>query len=97
VLALRWSEIDRDGRVTIARSLSQTKGGGLEVKGTKTGIEDDIKLPDSAVGALEAHRKRQDEFRKQYGPNYQTDRCNAARKPTVPAVCWIVRSGARVR
>jgi integrase len=72
VLALRWSDI-RDGRVLIARSLTQTKDG-LAFKGTKT--EDSVRpvsLPVSAMKALEAHRHRQDEFRRQFGPDYRTD------------------------
>lgn len=70
VLALRWSDISDDGRATIARSLCQLKGGKLFIKETKTGVEDDNKLPDSAVAALEEHRKRQDYFRVQFGPDY---------------------------
>jgi len=57
----------------IARSLTQTKDV-LEFKGTKT--EDSarvVTLPASVVDALAAHRKRQDQFRKQFGPDYQTD------------------------
>lgn len=72
VLALRWPDI-RDGRVLIARSLTQTKDG-LAFKGTKT--EDSVRpvsLPVSAMKALEAHRHRQDEFRRQFGPDYRTD------------------------
>ena len=69
VLALRWSDI-RDGRVLIARSLTQTRAG-LEFKDTKT--EDStrpVSLPASAIRALEAHRRSQDEFRRQFGADY---------------------------
>jgi len=50
VLALAWSDL-HDGHVVIARSLSQTKAG-LKFKGTKTGRERHITLPQSAVAAL---------------------------------------------
>jgi integrase len=72
VLALRWSDIE-DGRVVIARSLTQTKTV-LEFKGTKT--EDSarpVSLPQSTVVALEAHREQQNEFRQQFGPDYRAD------------------------
>src|ERR1700674_5582114 len=54
VLALRWSDI-AGGRVTIARSLSQTKAG-LMFKGTKSERLRTVPLP-SELAALEAHRK----------------------------------------
>jgi len=71
VLALRWSDI-QDGRAIITRSLTQTRQV-LEFKGTKTERPRDVKVPASALAALETHRKRQDEFRQQYGPDYRTD------------------------
>ena len=71
VLALRWSDI-QDGRAVINRSLTQTRQA-LEFKGTKTGEPRDVKVPESAIAALNAHRKRQDEFRLQFGPAYRAD------------------------
>jgi len=71
VLALRWSDI-QGGRAVIARSLSQTKQL-LEFKGTKTEKPRDVKVPESALAALDAHRRRQDEFRREFGPDYRTD------------------------
>ncbi|MFN3323387.1 MAG: tyrosine-type recombinase/integrase [Bryobacteraceae bacterium] len=71
VLALRWSDI-QDGRARIERSLSQTKQR-LEFKGTKGENVRVVKIPDSVLVALEEHRKRQDEFRRQFGPDYRTD------------------------
>jgi integrase len=68
VLALRWSDIV-NGRVSISRSLSQTKAG-LEFKSTKNERPRTVTLPGEALAALEAHRKQQDEFRKQHGPDY---------------------------
>jgi integrase len=70
ILALRWSDIN-DGRATIQRSLTQTRDL-LEFKGTKTEKPRTIKIPASTLAALEAHRKRQDEFRQQFGPDYQS-------------------------
>jgi integrase len=72
VLALRWSDI-QDGRAVIARSLTQTKQV-LEFKDPKT--EDSVRvvsLPASARHALDRHRKRQEQFRQQFGPDYRAD------------------------
>ena len=71
VLALRWQDIE-NGRVTIARSLSQTKAG-LTFKSTKEENILVIGLPPSALAVLEEHRKRQDKFRAQFGPDYRND------------------------
>jgi integrase len=71
VLALRWSDII-DGRATIARSLTQTKNV-LEFKGTKTDEFLVSKIPEETLPKLEAHRKGQDEFRSQFGPDYRSD------------------------
>jgi integrase len=71
MLALRWSDI-QDGRAMIARSLSQTRDV-LVFKSTKTEEPRPISLPVSAIAALEEHRKVQDEFRRQYGPEYRVD------------------------
>ena len=32
-----------------------------------------MKVPESALATLDVHRKRQDEFRQQFGPDYRTD------------------------
>ena len=72
VLALRWSDI-REGRATIARSLTQTKAGPGRSRGRKRRGRGVVRLPESALTALEAHRKRQDEFRRQFGPDYRAD------------------------
>jgi integrase len=72
ILALRWSDLE-DGRVMITRSLTQTKTV-LEFKGTKT--EDSVRpvsLPQSTIIALETHREQQNEFRRQFGPDYRAD------------------------
>lgn len=71
VLALRWPDIE-SGRVTIARSLSQTREG-LTFKNTNEENILVIGLPASALAVLEAHRKRQDWFRAEFGPDYRND------------------------
>jgi integrase len=79
VLALRWTDIV-DGRAVIARSLSQANGK-LEFKGTKTGEPRVVKIPEETLANLESHRKRQDEFRAQFGPDYRSDEDLIAARP----------------
>jgi integrase len=69
--ALRWSDIV-DGRAMIARSLTQTRDV-LGFKCTKTEKPRPVRLPESAIVALEAHRQQRDEFRRQFGPDYRAD------------------------
>jgi integrase len=71
VLALCWSDM-QDGRAIITRSLTQTRQV-LEFKGTKTETPRDVKVPASALAAVDAHRRRQNEFREQFGPDYRAD------------------------
>jgi len=71
VLALRWADVV-DGRALIARSLTQTKDV-LDFKGTKTDEPRVAKIPEETLPKLEVHRKRQDEFRLQLGPDYRND------------------------
>ena len=71
VLALRWSDLV-DGRARIARSLTQTKHV-LDFKGTKTDELLVSKIPEETLPKLEVHRKRQDQFRLQFGPEYRND------------------------
>jgi integrase len=71
VLALRWSDI-RNNKVFVDRSLCQTRDG-LVYKSTKTEEPRDIALPPGTAGVLEAHRLRQDKFRRQFGPDYRAD------------------------
>ena len=86
VLALRWRDIV-DGRATIARSLTQIKDV-VSFKDTKTEDIRVIRLGAEALAALEAHRKRQDEFHKKFGPDYRTDLdlifCNPDGTPLKP-------------
>jgi integrase len=71
VLALRWADCG-DSALFISRSLSQTKKG-LEFEATKTEEPRPVVLPDSAIIALAAHRKQQDVYRQQFGPDYRAD------------------------
>jgi hypothetical protein len=45
----------------------------LKFKGTKSERPRVVKVPESTLATLEAHRKHQDEFRRQFGPDYRTD------------------------
>ena len=56
----------------IARSLTQTRDV-LEFKGTKTEEPRAESLPASAIAVLNSHRKRQDEFRHEFGPDYRVN------------------------
>jgi len=71
VLALRWPDL-QGTTVFIDRSLCQTRDG-LEFKGTKTEEPRKVELPPSMLACLEEHRKRQDEFRNQFGADYRSD------------------------
>ena len=71
ILALRWSDI-QDGRVVITRSLTQTRQV-LEFKDTKTERPRDLRVPASALAALERHREKQSEFRVQFGSDYRSE------------------------
>jgi hypothetical protein len=62
----------QDGRAIITRSLTQTRQV-LEFKDTKTEKPRDVKVPASALATLEEHRKRQNEFRRQFGSEYRAD------------------------
>jgi len=70
LLALRWSDIV-DGRAVITRSLTQTRHGGLQFKGTKTNKPRTLKLLEPAPTSLAAHRLRQNEFKVKFGPDYE--------------------------
>ena len=71
ILALRLSDIN-GMIVLIERSLCQTRDG-LLFKSTKTEEPRKVELPPSTVACLDAHRLRQDEFRRQFGPDYRSD------------------------
>lgn len=69
LLALRWSDIVDDS-LLICRSLCQTREKGLEFKSTKTKKPRPVRLPASVAAVLVAHKAQQDEFKKQFGPDY---------------------------
>src|ERR1039458_3414978 len=71
VLALRWCDI-RDGAAFIDRALCQTRDG-LIFKSTKTEEPRRVELPATVLPVLARHRERQDEFRRQFGPDYRSD------------------------
>jgi integrase len=71
VLARRSSDIVH-GRAFICRSLTQVKGS-LTFKDTKTGEPRVVKIPEETLAKLEGHRKRQDEFRVRFGPDFHSD------------------------
>jgi integrase len=71
VLALRWSDV-KGATVFVDRSLCQTRAG-LVFKSTKTEEPRKVELPPSMLACLEAHRQRQDEFRRQFGADYRSD------------------------
>lgn len=69
VLALRWADL-QDGALTVARSLCQAKAD-LFFKCTKTESgERPIDLPERTLAALECHRREQNVYRAQFGPDY---------------------------
>jgi len=71
ILALRWSDL-QGMIIVIDRSLCQTNKG-LVFKSTKTEDPRKVELPPSILARLEAHRLRQDEFRRKFGPDYRSD------------------------
>ncbi len=89
LLALRWQDIDLDrGRITVARSLEQTKAG-LRFKETKTRHgRRNITLPISAVADLRAHWRERQEIRLRLGigksPPDSLVFCDIEGNPTIP-------------
>jgi integrase len=84
LLGLQWSDLDKN-RLNIGRSLSQV---GQQVflkepKGKKFRV---ITIPASALKKLQAHRKKQEEFRAHFGASYQGDFifCNPDGSPLKP-------------
>jgi integrase len=71
VLSLRWSDL-QGMIVVIDRSLCQTRDG-LVFKSTKTEEPRKVELPPSTIACLEAHRLRQNAFRRQFGPDYRSE------------------------
>jgi integrase len=97
LLALRWQDIDLEGgRITVARSLEQTKVGGLRFKEPKTRHgRRTIGLPTSAVAQLRQHWKAHQELRLALGAGKSppqalvfSDVNGAPRRPDVISQTW---------
>jgi len=73
LLALRWSDIDLEtGKVTVLRTLSETREDGLTFKEPKSATSRRVvTLPAFAVEALKEHKKAQAAHRLQVGPGYK--------------------------
>lgn len=70
--ALGWEDVDLEaGAVRVHRSLSETREGGLQFKGTKTHQEGWVTLPEWAVTALVRHRGRQAQEKLAASGSYQ--------------------------
>jgi integrase len=68
--ALRWRDLDLDGRtVTIAHNLVEGSGGELVEKDTKTHAARRIALDVTTVEVLQSHRRRMDERARACGAN----------------------------
>jgi len=69
MLALRWQDVDLDaGRLTIERSLEQTRTHGIRIKSPKTRKgRRSIMLPQATVSALRGHWRAQQEQRLELG------------------------------
>ena len=75
LLALRWADLTLGTAppvVSISRSLEQTRTG-LRIKAPKNGKTRALALPAISVEALAAHRQQQEEYRRQFGPDYRAD------------------------
>jgi integrase len=77
LLALRWQDVDLDGRqphLRVERTLEQTKRGGLRFKAPKTKYGRRlVTLPPSTVTLLREHRKAQLELRMALGLGKEPD------------------------
>jgi integrase len=74
LLALRWADVDLErGRLAGARSVEQTKAGGLRFKSPKSGKGRVVALPSLAVEALRKHRAEQAKVKLALGPAYKDE------------------------
>ena len=75
LLALAWSDLTLDSippSMSISKSLEQTRDG-LRIKPPKNDKSRSVPLPALAVEALQEHRGQQDEWRRDFGPDYRAD------------------------
>jgi integrase len=84
LLGLQWSDLDAN-HLMIGRSLSQVKQQ-VFLKEPKSKKFRTVTIPPSALKKLEAHRRRQKEYRDQFGETYQGNFifCNPDGSPLKP-------------
>jgi integrase len=88
VLSVRWRDLDlENGTVTIARSLSDTRGG-LAFKAPKNGKSRDVELPASLVAILKSHHAAQARERLALGAGYADGDLVFARPDGSPMQPW---------
>jgi integrase len=74
MLALEWTDIDFERRrLTVSRSLAQTRAKGVFLKCTKGGERREFSLPLLALEALQAHRTQQAQNRTMFGADYRSN------------------------
>jgi integrase len=74
LLALRWLDVDLDRcEIKVARSLEETKVGGLRLKGTKNKKTRKVPIGDKTIATLRAHRLAQLELRMKLGAGKAPD------------------------
>jgi integrase len=72
LLALQWTDLDWDaGMLEVSKSLEQTRGAGLRVKGTKSGETRRIAISAAVLEGLREHQRDQKRERALYGDDYQ--------------------------
>jgi integrase len=84
LLGLQWTDLNAN-QLMIGRSLSQV-GQGVFLKEPKNKKFRVITIPPSALKKLQAHRKKQEEYRAHFGASYQGDFifCNPDGSPLKP-------------
>jgi integrase len=72
--ALTWEDVDfAKSRLSVSKSLAQTRAKGLWVKSTKGGRPRYFPLDEFALEVLAAHREEQERDKAKFGPNYRHD------------------------
>lgn len=73
LLALTWDDMDLEaGTVRVTKSMSRTKGGGIQINEPKTSkSKRSIVLPEEVTKELRRHKTRQNEEKLKWGPAYQ--------------------------
>jgi len=73
LVALRWSDVDLDGRSVRVRSSISQSASGVERKGTKSGRERTVPLSEAAMAAFRAQAALQAADRAKHGSAYVLD------------------------